>query len=132
MQALRAEYDNLKQITEQQLADLRRVLEDTLAKKEALKLDIGVVRSELRDEERKTAIAEQRFADCSERLNDREERLAQAEKAKERAIAEKDMLANQLTELQGRFSRLEQHHQALQSQKHQLDIELATLKVSST
>lgn len=132
MQALRAEYDNLKQITEQQLADLRRVLEDALAKKEALKLDIGVVSSELRDEERKTAIAEQRFADCSERLNDREERLAQAEKAKERAIAEKDMLANQLTELQGRFSRLEQHHQALQSQKHQLDIELATLKVSST
>jgi len=130
-QSFKAEYDALKQTSTQQLADLQAVLDNERAKKEKLRLEIGVVRSELRDEERKAAIAEQRFADCSERLNNREERLAMAEKANERAMAEKEMLVNQLTEWRERFSRLEQHYQTLQSQKHQLDIELATLKVSS-
>lgn len=127
-QVLQAQYDHLKKTTDQQLTDFQTLLDAKIKEKEQLRLDIAVVESKLRDEERKAAIADQRASDHLKDLKELEKNFMAAEKTKERALTEKSMLEKQIPELQTRISQLERQHQELQAEKHKLDLELATAR----
>ncbi len=128
MRVITEEYDSFRVSTVQQMTDMQSQLDETLKKKEGLRLDIAVAKNELQEQKKLTALMEQRSTDCTKLLKELEKKYIESEKGMERAVTEKSMLEKQLLELQERFNRLEQQYTAATSKQHQAELELATVK----
>lgn len=127
MQVFKLEYENLRQSTAQQIADMQSQLDETHKAKEDLKLSIAAAKNELQEQKKQTALAEQRAGDYANRLKEIERQFIQSEKSVERAITEKMILEKQLQALQERFNHLEQQHATAIANQHRVELELATL-----
>ena len=128
MRVIKEEYNSFRTSTVQQMIDMQSQLDETLKKKEDLRLDISVAKNELQEQKKQTSVSEQRAADYAKRLKEVEKEFLQSEKGMERAITEKTMLEKQMLELQERFNRLEQQYTTAASKQHQAELELATFK----
>jgi chromosome segregation ATPase len=111
----------------QQCEEMQGFLAQRETENEALQTEVNDLKQQRIEQDKKMAISQQRIVDGETRFKEAEKNLLQAERGMERAQTEKSMLEKQVLELKERLLSCEQQYQALQADKHQIDIIVANL-----
>ncbi len=119
-----------KKITEshQQWQEMQMFLQEAEQQKQQLQNELTDTQTKLVEQNARISLHEQQLAEADKRLKDIESRHQVILIAHERSQAEKTMMEKQAVDWQDQYHHSEQELKVLQTSKHAVDIELATLK----
>ena len=113
--------------SEQQLAEMQTLLNQTEMEKEKLVLELNKTQAQITEQDKRQAVADLRLTDAESRNKELEKSYREVLLAHERAQTEKMMIEQQKISLEKRLENLERELKEWQASKHQCDLEITKL-----